>query len=120
MSARAYVIAVTVFAIAVVAILRQVRNRRIRAKYALIWIGAALIFAPIALVPGLVDRISEFVGVAYGPALLLSAGLIFFAWLMLHHSSELSKLDDRTRVLAEEIALLRSDLTEVENEETTE
>jgi hypothetical protein len=107
MSARAYVLAVIVTVVGLFAILRQVRLRKLRAKYALIWIGAGLVFTPVAVIPGLLDRVSKLLGVAYGPALLLACGLGFFAWLTLHYSTELTRLEERTRVLAEEVALLR-------------
>lgn len=93
-----------------VIIIRQVRLRRLRAKYALIWLSVGLAMLPFALIPGLLDNLASLMGIAYGPALLLMFGLGFFAFLSLHFSSELTRLEERTRVLAEETALLRNHL----------
>ncbi len=107
MSGRAYVVVVIVTLAMVVGIVRQVRMRRLRAKYALLWLAVGAAITPIALIPDLLDRIATFLGVAYGPAVLLMFGLGFFALLSLHFSCELTRLEERTRVLAEETALLR-------------
>jgi hypothetical protein len=93
-----------------VLILRQVRLRRLRAKYALIWLTAGAVVLPIAMIPGLLDDLASLLDVAYPPALLLVGGLGFFALLSLHFSTELTRLEERTRVLAEEAALLRNRL----------
>jgi hypothetical protein len=109
-SARTYFFAVLAAFAFIVLILRQVRLRRLRAKYALIWLSAGVVMLPFALIPGLLDEAASLIGIAYGPALLLMLGLGFFALLSLHFSSELTRLEERTRVLAEEAALLRNRL----------
>ncbi|HSP27189.1 MAG TPA: DUF2304 domain-containing protein [Ilumatobacteraceae bacterium] len=110
MSARAYVIAVAASFVGLILIFRQVRRGRLRAKYALIWLSVALLVLPFAVVPGLLDETASLLGIAYGPTLLLVAGLVFFAALSIHFSSELSRVEERTRVLAEEISILKYEL----------
>ena len=107
MSIRAYLL-VTIAAIAaMLLILRQVRQRRLRAKYALMWLIVGTVLVLIAVIPGALDWLASVAGVAYPPALLLVMGLGFFAFLSLHFSVEMSRLEERTRVLAEETALLK-------------
>ncbi len=106
MSARTYVIVVIGALVASAMILRKVRDRRMRAKYALLWMAVCVTLVALAVIPGALDKLAELAGVAYPPALLLVAGLGFFALLCLHFSSELSRLEDRTRMLAEESALI--------------
>jgi hypothetical protein len=113
-SASAYVLVVGITLTFIFAILRQVRQRRLRAKYALMWLLVAFIAAPIALIPGFLDWIASVVGVEYGPALLLVFGLGFLAMLSVHFSGELTRLEERTRVLAEEVALLRGERAELQ------
>lgn len=110
MSARAYVLAVAAAIVGLVLIFRQVRRGRLRAKYALIWLTVAVIVLPFAVIPGLLDETASLLGIAYGPTLLLVAGLVFFAALSIHFSSELTRVENRTRVLAEEIAMLKYEL----------
>ena len=115
MSIRAYVLVLVSTLVTLGVIVKQVRQRKLRAKYALLWLAVGVALLPLALVPDLLDRISALVGVAYGPALLLVIGLAFFALLSLHFSYELSRLEERTRVLAEEAALMRERLEELEH-----
>jgi hypothetical protein len=107
MSTRTYLLVVVAAIVGLALILRQVRRGRLRAKYVLIWVGAALVVVPFAVVPGLLDDTAALLGIAYGPTLLLVGGLVFFAALSLHFSSELTRMEERTRVLAEEIAMMR-------------
>jgi hypothetical protein len=107
MSTRAYLLLVVGALIALGIILREVRVGRLRAKYAMIWLAVGLLLLPVAVIPGALDALARLAGVAYPPALLLVFGLGFFAALSIHFSHELSRLEERTRILAEEIALLR-------------
>ena len=107
MSARAYVLVVLGAVAAMLLILRQVRQRRLRAKYALLWLFVGPVLVLLAVIPGALDWLASVAGVAYPPALLLVLGLGFFAFLSLHFSVEMSRLEERTRVLAEETALLK-------------
>jgi hypothetical protein len=111
MTTRAYVIVVVGALIAISLILRQVRRRRLRGKYALMWMLVGVGLVLLAVIPGALDRLGSVAGVAYPPALLLVMGLGFFAFLSLHFSVELTRLEERTRVLAEETALLNERLT---------
>lgn len=112
MSGRAYVFEAVAMALVLIVIVRQVRLRRLRPKWGIIWLVSALLVAPLAFVPGLLDWLAEQLGVDYPPALLMVFGLGFFALLTLQITIELTQLQERTRVLAEEAALLRQQLVE--------
>lgn len=97
-------------AAAVVFILRLVRLRQLRGKYALLWTAVAVLLGVLAVFPGLFNRFAEVVGVYYPPALLLLLTTGFLFLVVIHFSWELSRLEERTRTLAEEVALLRAEL----------
>lgn len=86
------------------------RRHQIRSKYALVWMAAAIVLGLLAIVPGVLDRVSDWVGIDYGPALflLLAEGFLFL--IVVDFSRELTRLDARTRTLAEEVAFLRTEL----------
>lgn len=88
----------------------MMRRHRLREKYALIWALVAIAVITVALFPVLLYRVSEAVGLAVPANLLFFSAAIVILVLTLQHSSELSRLEERTRTLAEEIALLRLDL----------
>jgi hypothetical protein len=99
------------FALLVI-IFELMRRRQLREKYALLWGAVAIVVVPLALFPRLLDAVSSVVGVASGVSLVLFLGLVFLLILSLHLSWEVSALEEETRTLAEEIALLRIEIRE--------
>lgn len=91
-------------------VLHLVRSGRLRAKYAMLWstVGAGLVV--LAAFPALLDWTARHVGIYYPPAAFLTAAVAFLLGLTVHFSWELSRLEERTRTLAEEVALLREEL----------
>ena len=91
-------------------ILRLLRRRQLAGKYALLWTVVAGILGVIAIWPGLLTTVSELAGVHYPPALLLLITTGFLFIVVIHFSYELSRLEERSRTLAEEVALLNTEL----------
>lgn len=112
LSTRGHVFIAVATLLALVFILRLVRRRRLSGKYALLWTVVAVVLGVLAVWPGLLTNVSEFVGVHYPPALFLLVTTGFLFVVVIHFSYELSKLEDRTRTLAEELALLRAETQE--------
>jgi hypothetical protein len=113
MSPAARVFVAVLTAMTVVFLLALVRSRRLRAKYALLWLATSVVMVLLAAFPGLLDLFSQSVGVQYGPATLFSGALLLLLLVCMHFSWELSRLEEKTRSLAEELALrtLQSDAT---------
>jgi hypothetical protein len=99
------------FALLVI-IFELMRRRQLREKYALLWGAVAIVVVPLAAFPRLLDAVTSVVGVASGVSLVLFLGLVFLLVLSLHLSWEVSALEEETRTLAEEIALLRTEIRE--------
>ena len=110
LSARGHVFIAVVTIAALVFILRLVRRRQLAGKYAMLWTAVAFLLGVLAIWPGLLKSLSEFVGVYYPPALFLLVTTGFLFLIVIQFSWELSRNEDRTRTLAEEIALLRAEL----------
>lgn len=105
----AHVFIALVAGFAILFVLRMVRRRQLSAKYALLWMLAALPLLVLAVFPGLLTWVSEKVGVFYPPALFLLLAVAFLFVIVVQFSYELSRLSERTRTLAEELALLRAE-----------
>jgi hypothetical protein len=93
-------------------ILELLRRRQIREKYAALWIVVLLAVVPLALFPRVSDPIAHALGVASGVSLALFGGFVFLLLVCIHLSWEMSRLEEETRTLAEEIALIRTRLDE--------
>jgi Uncharacterized conserved protein (DUF2304) len=64
----------------------------------------------LAAVPGVLNTVSEWLGVLYSPTIFLLLAVGFLFLVVVHYSWELSRLENRTRTLAEELALLQTRL----------
>jgi hypothetical protein len=91
-------------------IFELVRRRQLREKYALLWAAVGLVVVPLALFPRLLDTITRSVGVASGVSLVLFLAFVFLLLVCVHLSWEVSQLEEETRTLAEDVALLRTEL----------
>lgn len=106
MTWRAHIAVLVVAAGILTFILRLVRRGHLRAKYSMLWIFIGVEVAALAIFPDLLDRLSKVLGIAYPPATFLLFAVAFLLVLALHFSWELSRLEDRTRILAEDLALV--------------
>lgn len=110
MSPQAHALVALLTAAAVAFILRLVCRRQLRAKYSLLWLSIGVVLVVLAAWPALLDRTAAALGVAYPPAAFLLAAVAFLFLLVVHFSWELSRVEDRLRALAEELALLQAEV----------
>ena len=114
MSLRAHVALAILVALAIVGIIVLVRRRHLKAKYSLLWLSLGAVMVVIAAVPGLLDWTAERLGIWYQPTLLILLGLALLLLIVVHFSYELTRSENRTRELAEQLALLRLCVTELQ------
>jgi hypothetical protein len=110
LSGQAHVLIIIATLVIAWFILRLVRARQLRSKYALLWLVIGVLMLSLAAVPGVLNTVSGWLGVAYSPAIFLLLAVGFLFLVVVHYSWELSRLESRTRTLAEELALLRTQL----------
>lgn len=105
-----YASVAVVCVVVVVAMVFLLRTRRIREKYAAIWLLVALAVVVLGVFPELAFWLSHLLGVQTPVNLVFAGGLVVLGAVCLQLSSEVSNLEEETRTLAEEIALLRADV----------
>jgi hypothetical protein len=93
------------------AMLELVRRRILREKYALLYGLVGFGGLVLALGRTRFDDVARELGVSYGPALLFLVAILFLLFLCVGLSVQVSKLEERSEILAEEIALLRANQT---------
>ena len=103
--------------ILLLAVLELVRRRRLREKYALLWILTAIVLLILSLWRGLVDSAAIALGISYGPLITIAVGALFVLVVLLHYSTVISALTDRSAVLAQQVAMLEERLRRLEDEE---
>ena len=95
-------------------VLELVRRRRLREKYALLWIRTAVVLLILSVWRGAVSGIATALGVSYGPTVLFAVGALFILVVLLHYSTVISALTDRTVVLSQQLAMLEERLRRLE------
>ncbi|WP_084718583.1 DUF2304 domain-containing protein [Streptacidiphilus carbonis] len=93
-------------------ILELLRRQQLREKYAAIWLAIGVVVAPLGFFPTVLNGVAHKIGVANGASLVLFAGFILVLLVCLHLSWEASRLEAETRILSEEVALVRSKVGE--------
>lgn len=104
-----------VIAVAVlVTVIVLIRSRLLREKYAALWMLVGLLVVVLALFPRVLEVLSRAVGVAVPSNLLFVFAILLLLGVALHLSLEVSRLDEETRVLSEESAILRLQVERLE------
>lgn len=106
-----YLTAIVVCIALVVALLWLLRTRRIREKYAAIWILLTIAVVLVGTVPRLAFWLSDLVGVQTPVNLVFALAILVLFAVGIQLSTEVSELEEETRTLAEEVALLRLEVT---------
>ena len=90
-----------------------IRSRRLRERYALLWLLTGLVLLALSAWRGGLNTIAGWVGVeTYPPAVLFAVALLFVLAVLLHYSTVISKVTDQNVILAQRVALLELELTE--------
>ena len=90
-----------------------IRSRRLRERYALLWLLTGLVLLVLSLWRGGLNTMAGWFGVStYPPAVLFAVALLFVLAVLLHYSTVISKLADQNVVLAQRLALLELELTD--------
>ncbi|CAM2979029.1 DUF2304 domain-containing protein [Actinomyces slackii] len=87
-------------------IVALLRSGRLREKYAALWVVIGLTITLLAAVPQLLGMAAALLGFEVPSNLLFVLAIFLLLGVTLHLSMEISRLEDETRTLAEEVALL--------------
>lgn len=91
-------------------VVELLRRRHLRGKYAILWLALALVALVFALLPGILGWISSAAGVQTPANFLFFVAILTMLAVIMQLSYESGVTEAETRVLAEEVALLRLDL----------
>ncbi|HEY6962562.1 MAG TPA: DUF2304 domain-containing protein [Gaiellaceae bacterium] len=98
-----------------------VRSRRLRERYALLWLLTGLVLVALSAWRGGLNTIAGWLGVrGYPPAVLFAVGLLFVILVLLHYSTVISRLSDQNTILAQRLALLELEVSSQRDAEPAE
>ena len=95
----------------VLIVLELIRTRRLRERYALLWLATGIVLAVLCAWRDGLNTIARWVGIrSYPPAVLFAVGILFILAVLLHYSTVISRLSDQNVLLAQKLALLQEQL----------
>ena len=99
-------------------VLELIRSRRLRERYALLWLATGIVLLVLSAWRGGLNTIAGWVGVStYPPAVLFAVAIVFILAVLLHYSTVISRLSDQSTILAQRVALLEQRQQESAKEE---
>lgn len=114
MSLRSYIFGIIAAALILLVVIEMLRRRRLRERHAIWWIVAGILALIAGIFPATLDWAAQLVGVELPVNLLFFVSIAILFFVALQNSSELTRLEARTRILAERVALLELRLSEAE------
>ena len=96
-------------------ILILIRRDSLHVRYGLWWMSAAIAFALLGMFPTIFDSLAKYLGVAYPPVLALTLGIVILVLKILVVDIERSRNAITLQRLIQRIALLESDLREMQD-----
>lgn len=103
---RLYLLALGVSILLVLFVAHLLRTRRLREKYAAVWIVLTLAVVVVGVFPQVAFWLAGLVGVQTPANLVFALAVVVLLLVCVQLSVEVSGLEEETRTLAEEVALL--------------
>lgn len=97
------------------AIIDLLRRRQLREKYAVLWLVVSVFVGVFAVFPGVLTALSDLAGVKTPANLLFFVAALVLLVVCVQLSYEISRLEDETRALAEEVGILRLEMDPARN-----
>ena len=95
----------------VLVVLELIRSRRLRERYALLWLVTGISLTVLSAWRDGLNTIAGWLGVeSYPPAVLFAVGILFILAVLLHYATVISRLSDQNVQLAQRLALLEDEL----------
>ena len=91
-----------------VLIFELLRRRRLREKYAALWLVVGSVVLLLAVFPSILFWVSDRLGFGVPSNLVFFAGGVVLLFVAIQLSLEVGRLEDESQRLAEEVALLRA------------
>ncbi|MEJ2858081.1 MULTISPECIES: DUF2304 domain-containing protein [unclassified Saccharothrix] len=110
------VFAVLLAVVVLLVVIEMMRRRKLREKYAGMWLLVGVGVVLFGAVPGLPSWLAGLTGVQLAANFLFAVAAVVLLFVVLQLSSEVGHLEEEVRTTVEEIALLRCELDDAKRE----
>lgn len=113
MSVASYIFGICSAVLTLLVVIEMLRRGRLRERHAIWWLVAGGLALVVGVFPGVLDWAAKLVGIGLPTNLVFFVSIAVLFLVCIQHSTELTKLEDQTRTLAEEVALLDLRVTQL-------
>ncbi|MFD9888268.1 DUF2304 domain-containing protein [Amycolatopsis sp. NPDC059027] len=110
------VLSIVVACLVLFVVLEMMRRRKLREKYAGVWLIVSVGVVVLAVIPQAAEFLAKITGVKTPSNLVFLLAGVVLALVALHLSTEVGHLEEEVRTSVEEIALLRCELEDTKKE----
>lgn len=110
MSVVSYVLGIVMALFTLIVVIEMLRRGRLRERHALWWVIAGCVALVIAIFPALLTWSARVLGVEVPVNLIFFLSTLILFLVCIQQSAELTRLEAKTRTLAEEVALINTRL----------
>lgn len=114
MSATSYIFGIAAAALTLVVVIEMLRRRRLRERHIVWWLLFGLLVLVVAVFPSTLVWAASLVGITVPINLVFFVSVIILFLVSLQQSAEATRLENKTRILAEEHAILELRVRELE------
>ncbi len=97
-------------------VVNLVRTRRLKEEYAILWLFTGIVLVLLPVVIDVLDAISFALGITYPPAFIGLVAAVCILFILFQFSTSISRFSERTKVLAQEVAILKERVRRLETE----
>lgn len=120
MSTGTYILGIASALFTVGVVIEMLRRRSLKERHAVWWLIAGTLALVMAVFPAILEGIAKVVGVDVPVNLIFFASAAVLFLVCLQHSAELTRLEEKVRVLTEESALQELRLSQLESKHRTD
>jgi hypothetical protein len=115
LSTTSYILGILAALLTLAVVIEMLRRRRLRERHAIWWLIAGLLALIVGVFPSTLAWAANLVGVQVPTNLVFFVSIAILFLVCLQHSAELTRLEAKTRTLAERVAMLELELREQSN-----
>jgi hypothetical protein len=99
-------------------VINLVRTRKLKEEYAILWLFTGVVLVLLPVVIDVLDAVSFALGITYPPAFIGLVAAVCILFILFQFSTSISRFSERTKVLTQEVAVLREQVRRLEAELT--
>jgi len=110
-----YIFGIASALVALIVVIEMLRRHRLRERHAIWWLIAGVLALIVGIFPSTLQWAASLIGIEVPINLVFFVSIAVLFLVCLQHSSELTKLESKTRTLAERVAIQELRLRELES-----